>query len=403
MQEKLKETKGITLVALIITVIILLILAGVTISLVIGDNGLITKSKATSLKTRQVAVEEKVELWKSANNIKENNGEQKSSSEELIEELKKEKLVYDNEVNEKEETITIDNKVIDYSTLFIAFEKIPSNEIANKVKIRASIKVENAIKFNSQEEMLEALCNEINKKTEEEKEQIIVNAMNIIEKQKGKDTNFQNFQDLLNYYYKENVIEEPTKESFMNALQKDLQDEGITLEMFIIDVCYGSGYNILGGINLETLEWDKYKVINPDGENINEYYATENGKYQFKIIDSTNNKEYIKYVEIDNIGENEKKVEIDNSNYGSYLLRNTETGEYIKIDDVYVEIKDEYVKLDKDKIQKDDNNNDYFSGWDVHMLIIENGGTKKKMFNVKIVDKNGKVYLYNNIEIQYIC
>ena len=41
----LKEARGITLVALVITVIILLILAGVALSLVIGENGLIKKSK----------------------------------------------------------------------------------------------------------------------------------------------------------------------------------------------------------------------------------------------------------------------------------------------------------------------------------------------------------------------
>ena len=42
---KVKEAKGITLVALVITVIILLILAGVALSLVIGENGLIAKAK----------------------------------------------------------------------------------------------------------------------------------------------------------------------------------------------------------------------------------------------------------------------------------------------------------------------------------------------------------------------
>lgn len=40
-----KKEKGITLVALIITIIVLIILAGVTISLVVGDNGIIQKSK----------------------------------------------------------------------------------------------------------------------------------------------------------------------------------------------------------------------------------------------------------------------------------------------------------------------------------------------------------------------
>lgn len=40
-----KKEKGITLVALIITIIVLIILAGVTISLVVDDNGIIQKSK----------------------------------------------------------------------------------------------------------------------------------------------------------------------------------------------------------------------------------------------------------------------------------------------------------------------------------------------------------------------
>jgi len=45
------EKKGITLIALIITIIILLILAGVTISLVVGDSGILTQSKNSSEKT----------------------------------------------------------------------------------------------------------------------------------------------------------------------------------------------------------------------------------------------------------------------------------------------------------------------------------------------------------------
>ena len=41
-----KASKGITLIALVITIIILLILAGVTISMVLGDNGLLDREKA---------------------------------------------------------------------------------------------------------------------------------------------------------------------------------------------------------------------------------------------------------------------------------------------------------------------------------------------------------------------
>ena len=47
----LNGKKGITLIALIITIIVLLILTGVTIGLVVGDNGILTQSKSSSEKT----------------------------------------------------------------------------------------------------------------------------------------------------------------------------------------------------------------------------------------------------------------------------------------------------------------------------------------------------------------
>ena len=39
-----RETSGITLIALVITIVVLLILAGITISLVFGSNGVIQKA-----------------------------------------------------------------------------------------------------------------------------------------------------------------------------------------------------------------------------------------------------------------------------------------------------------------------------------------------------------------------
>ena len=41
----LRGQKGITLVALVITIIVLIILAGVSIALVMGDNGIATKAR----------------------------------------------------------------------------------------------------------------------------------------------------------------------------------------------------------------------------------------------------------------------------------------------------------------------------------------------------------------------
>ena len=42
----LKGQKGITLVALVITIIVLIILAGVSIALVLGDDGIVNKAKS---------------------------------------------------------------------------------------------------------------------------------------------------------------------------------------------------------------------------------------------------------------------------------------------------------------------------------------------------------------------
>ena len=47
----LKSKKGITLIVLIITIIVLLILAGVSISLVAGDSGILSKALDASENT----------------------------------------------------------------------------------------------------------------------------------------------------------------------------------------------------------------------------------------------------------------------------------------------------------------------------------------------------------------
>ena len=52
------KNKGITLVTLVVTIVVLLILAGVSINLVIGQNGLITKAKEAKEKTEHAAKDE---------------------------------------------------------------------------------------------------------------------------------------------------------------------------------------------------------------------------------------------------------------------------------------------------------------------------------------------------------
>ena len=51
-----KSGKGITLIALVITIVVLLILAGVTIATLTGDNGLLTRANEAKEKTEEAEV-----------------------------------------------------------------------------------------------------------------------------------------------------------------------------------------------------------------------------------------------------------------------------------------------------------------------------------------------------------
>ena len=61
MESKIRN-KGITLIALVITIIVLLILAGVTIAALSGDNGILTRAKEAKEKTSQAQKEEEQTL-----------------------------------------------------------------------------------------------------------------------------------------------------------------------------------------------------------------------------------------------------------------------------------------------------------------------------------------------------
>ena len=57
---KTKEIKGITLVALVVTIVVLLILAGVSINTVLGDDGIIKKARDAAEATKQASAEEEM-------------------------------------------------------------------------------------------------------------------------------------------------------------------------------------------------------------------------------------------------------------------------------------------------------------------------------------------------------
>ena len=61
-KNKIKQKNGITLIALVITIIVLLILAGVSIAMLTGQNGILTQANNAKDETEQANAKEKVEL-----------------------------------------------------------------------------------------------------------------------------------------------------------------------------------------------------------------------------------------------------------------------------------------------------------------------------------------------------
>ena len=90
----MKNNKGVTLIALIITIIVLLILAGVGITMVTGQNGIMNRAKDAKEATALKSAEEKVNLATSGAIAKSNYGEL------TVENLRSEIANYQGEITE---------------------------------------------------------------------------------------------------------------------------------------------------------------------------------------------------------------------------------------------------------------------------------------------------------------
>ena len=129
--KKEKNEKGITLIALVITVIVLLILAGVTIAALSGDNGILTRTKEAKEKTEKENIIEQVNL---AIMTATTEGTGTIDTSKLREELEKKEI--------KVETIesSLPWKVSAGNLVLKIDENLTIEEISGKMKISASAK-----------------------------------------------------------------------------------------------------------------------------------------------------------------------------------------------------------------------------------------------------------------------
>ncbi|MCI9063733.1 MAG: hypothetical protein HFJ17_03935 [Clostridia bacterium] len=129
MKNNLKGNKGITLIALVITIIVLLILAGVAISMLAGDNGILKQAENARKNTEEQSTLEKIKLAATAALT---NEEYKIANKEAL----------TNELKAYFNNITEENVKSDDLGYMVTIDGV-SCKILNNGEIRSSTELEN--------------------------------------------------------------------------------------------------------------------------------------------------------------------------------------------------------------------------------------------------------------------
>ena len=80
----MKNQKGVTLIALVVTIIVLLILAGVSIAMLTGENGILTQATESKNSTKLAEAKEAVEMFMTEKTIEYYKGNQAETLDEFL-------------------------------------------------------------------------------------------------------------------------------------------------------------------------------------------------------------------------------------------------------------------------------------------------------------------------------
>lgn len=111
---KVKNSMGITLIALVITIMVLLILAGISIATLTGNSGVLTQATNARIENRAGKVQEIVDLWKSDNYSTQYIEWETETEKELLDKLLADGSVKEEEIDRNNKIIKIGNREINY-------------------------------------------------------------------------------------------------------------------------------------------------------------------------------------------------------------------------------------------------------------------------------------------------
>ena len=100
----LKNKNAITLIALVVTIVVLLILAGVTISLLLDENGIIAKSKDARNANRAGTIRDEISLWEAEKFASDNGAGSHESMDDFLARLKTRGLIDDDDIQKIKDT-----------------------------------------------------------------------------------------------------------------------------------------------------------------------------------------------------------------------------------------------------------------------------------------------------------
>ena len=363
----LKNKKGITLIALVVTIVVLLILAGVTISLLLDENGIIAKSKDARTETRVSQIEDEVGMWKQHNFINKESNQAQESADTMLANLISRKLLTEEEIDRDQELITIKKKdgtvitEISYGNVTINISKTPATEKSGAVLLKVdSVEGLNSLTMTNEEE-LNTFINSITSLSEERKKEIIKKLEPVRINAEFGETNLTSFEEALVWHKEKGNITEATEETFWNYVESN----GGIDEYVLNDIGPGC-------FDEDTETLNPYIITNPLDETSNEYIATENGTYTFKIQDIVTGKTYTKKVEVTNVDTSLPSLTVvgEKDKYSEVLIKLK-----IATADKYTKFEKAYIMYNNEKIEvtSEITGNTYISAFDI-ALSLKTGG-----------------------------
>ena len=362
-----KNKRGITLIALVVTIVVLLILAGVTISLLLDENGIIAKSKDARTETRVSQIEDEVGMWKQHNFINKESNQAQESADTMLASLISRKLLTEDEIDREQELITIKKKdgtvikEISYSSVTINISKTPATEKSGVVLLTVDSVEGITSPIITNEEGATSFANSITSLSEETKKEIIKKLEPVrINAEFGK-TNLTSFEEALVWHKEKGNITEATEETFWNYVESN----GGMDEYILGNIMYGC-------FDEDTETLNPYIITNPLDATSNEYIATENGTYTFKIQDIVTGKTYTKKVEVTNVDTSLPSLTVvgEKDKYSEVLIKLK-----IATADKYTKFEKAYIMYNNEKIEvtSEITGNTYISAFDI-ALSLKTGG-----------------------------